>query len=124
MGYPDTFTGFCVKEPESWKKFSKHDLTPKPFGDKDIDVQVECCGVCGSDVHTITGGWGPYEGPLCVGHEVVGKAVQVGKDVKTVKVGDRVGVGAQVWSCLDCEQCKNGNENYCPHLVGKEDAPG
>lgn len=67
--------------------------------------------------HTITGGWGDYEGPLCVGHEVIGKAVRVGKDVKEIKEGDRVGVGAQVWSCLKCPQCKSANENYCPRLV-------
>lgn len=118
MGYPDTFEGFCIAGPKSWNKFEKQELTPKPFGDNDIDVQIEACGVCGSDVHTITGGWGDYEGPLCVGHEVVGKAVKVGKAVRSgIKEGDRVGVGAQVWSCLKCPQCKTANENYCPHLV-------
>lgn len=119
MGYPETFEGFCVAGPKTWSDFTKHELKPKPFGPDDIDVQIEACGVCGSDVHTITGGWGEYEGPLCVGHEVVGKAVKVGDDVKSIKVGDRVGVGAQVWSCLKCPQCKSLNENYCPHLVGK-----
>lgn len=117
MGYPETFQGFCVDSPKSWSTFKKQDLKPKPFGDKDIDVKIECCGVCGSDVHTITGGWGEYEGPLCVGHEVVGKAIKVGKDVKGIKEGDRVGVGAQVWSCLECQNCKDKNENYCPKLV-------
>lgn len=92
---------------------------PKQFGDNDIDIKIECCGVCGSDVHTVTGGWGDAPTPLCVGHEVVGKAIKVGSQVKDVKVGDRVGVGAQVWSCLKCPQCKNDNENYCPDQVGE-----
>lgn len=65
----------------------------------------------------IRGGWGDIPLPLCVGHEVVGHAVRVGSAVKTVKVGDRVGVGAQIWSCLECAQCKTGNENYCRCLV-------
>lgn len=56
--------------------------------------------------------------PLCVGHEVIGKAVKVGEKVTTVKVGDRVGVGAQIWSCLECKPCKTDNENYCPDKVG------
>lgn len=117
MGYPDTFTGFCVDEPGAWSTFRRAELTPKPFGDHDVDVQVEACGVCGSDVHTLTGGWGGFEAPLCVGHEVVGWAVRVGPRVGGVKVGDRVGVGAQVWACLDCGLCRGAHENYCPRLV-------
>jgi D-arabinose 1-dehydrogenase-like Zn-dependent alcohol dehydrogenase len=53
--------------------------------------------------------------PLCVGHEVIGRALKVGKDVKTIKVGDRVGVGAQIRSCLECGNCKADQENYCPN---------
>lgn len=69
-------------------------------------------------MHTITGGWGEASLPLCVGHEIVGTAIKVGKGVTTVKVGDRVGVGAQIWACLECKVCKSDNENYCPHQVG------
>lgn len=117
MGYPETFQGFCCQSAKTWNQYKKQELKPKPFEDNDIDVQIECCGVCGSDIHTVTGGWGEFEGPLCVGHEVVGKAVKVGKNVTSIKEGDRVGVGAQVWSCMKCEVCKSKNENYCPHLV-------
>lgn len=91
---------------------------PKPFDDNDVDIQIEACGVCGSDVHTITGGWGEASLPLCVGHEVIGKVIKVGPKVSTLKVGDRAGVGAQIWACLDCRICKSDNENYCPHQVG------
>lgn len=59
--------------------------------------------------------------PLCVGHEVIGKAIKVGDGVKTVKVGDRVGVGAQIWACLECKPCKSDNENYCPKKIGECD---
>ena len=91
---------------------------PKKFEDRDIDIKIECCGVCGSDVHTINGGWGDCPLPICVGHEVIGKAIKVGDKVTTVKVGDRVGVGAQIRACLECKLCKSDNENYCPHQVG------
>ncbi|KJK74986.1 hypothetical protein H634G_09621 [Metarhizium anisopliae BRIP 53293] len=117
MGYPDTFQGFCVDGPTTWNTFHKSELKPKPFGDHDVDVEIAACSICSSDLHTVTGGWGDYKGPLCVGHEVVGKAVQVGQHVKHLKVGDRVGVGAQVWACLECHLCKDKNENYCPKLV-------
>ena len=52
-----------------------------------------------------------------MGHEIVGKAIKVGKDVKTVKVGDRVGVGAQIGADLTCNNCQNDQENYCPNTI-------
>ncbi len=100
-----------------------HQFKPKPFEDNDIDILIECCGVCGSDVHSINGGWGEVPLPICVGHEVIGKAVKVGSKVSTVKVGDRVGVGAQIQSCMKCKQCKSDNENYCPKKVDTYGAP-
>ncbi|KAI1773167.1 GroES-like protein [Hypoxylon cercidicola] len=123
MPYPDEFEGFMINELGKYKDFKKQTFKPKVFGENDIDIKIECCGVCGSDVHTVTGGWGDAPTPLCVGHEVVGKAVKVGPQVKDVKVGDRVGVGAQIWSCLKCAQCKSDNENYCPSQVGTYGAP-
>jgi len=50
---------------------------------------------------------------LCVGHEIVGEAIKVGPKVTLIKPGQRVGVGAQSYSCLDCKQCANDNETYC-----------
>ncbi len=91
---------------------------PQP-GPEEIQIKIEACGVCGSDVHTINGGWGDCPLPICVGHEVIGKVIKVGDKVTTCKVGDRVGVGAQIQACLECKICKSDNENYCPHMVGK-----
>jgi D-arabinose 1-dehydrogenase-like Zn-dependent alcohol dehydrogenase len=55
----------------------------------------------------------------CVGHEIVGKTVRVGQNVKHIELGDRVGVGAQALSCLksDCPLCSTGRENYCPGII-------
>ncbi|KAI9825664.1 MAG: hypothetical protein M1832_001008 [Thelocarpon impressellum] len=93
---------------------------PKKWEETDIDIKVTHCGICGSDLHTLRSGWGPTRYPCCVGHEIVGTAVRVGSQVKKgIKVGDRVGVGAQSAACLkaDCEQCSIGQENYCPLKV-------
>lgn len=49
----------------------------------------------------------------------MGEVVRVGEKVKEFQVGDRAGIGAQVWACLECEVCKSDNENYCPHQVGE-----
>ncbi|RMD44980.1 hypothetical protein DV735_g101, partial [Chaetothyriales sp. CBS 134920] len=118
MPYPDTFEGFVISDHQKWTEFKKEEIQAKKFSDHDIDIKIECCGVCGSDVHTITGGWGQSRLPICVGHEIIGRAVRVGAQVTTdVQVGDRVGVGAQIWACLECGVCKSGNENYCPRWV-------
>ncbi|KAI9746366.1 MAG: hypothetical protein M1818_000078 [Claussenomyces sp. TS43310] len=127
-GYPKSFDGYVVDDVKKWSDFKKRCFEPKTFTERDIDVLIECCGVCGSDVHMITGGWSGGELPskdpgLCVGHEVIGKAIKVGSKVSSVKVGDRVGVGAQIWSCGKCPQCKSDNENYCPSSVDTYGAP-
>jgi alcohol dehydrogenase (NADP+) len=98
-------------------------IKPKKLEDHDVDVLIEACGVCGSDVHTINGGWGECPLPICVGHEMIGKAIKVGKSVTLIREGQRVGVGAQVRSCMTCQQCKENNENYCPHMVGSSPTP-
>ncbi|TGZ80840.1 NADPH-dependent medium chain alcohol dehydrogenase [Ascodesmis nigricans] len=121
MGYPDTFEGFMVEDPKKWSTFKRREFKPKKLEPYDVDLEIIACGVCGSDLHAATSGWGedmmPF--PLCPGHEVIGRVVAVGEKVNTLKVGDRAGVGAQIWSCLEdgCAQCKSGNENYCPKQV-------
>ncbi|KAL2869687.1 NAD(P)-dependent alcohol dehydrogenase [Aspergillus lucknowensis] len=101
-----------------WKEFE-----PKPWEETDVDIKITHCGICGSDLHTLRSGWGPTMYPCCVGHEIVGIAVRVGSQVTNgIKVGDRVGVGAQAESCLgrkgDCEDCASGNEQYCARHFG------
>ncbi|CZS90116.1 probable cinnamyl alcohol dehydrogenase [Rhynchosporium agropyri] len=117
MVYPDTFQGFQIEDPKNWTDFKLNEMTPKPFGDFDVDIKIQACGVCASDLHTISGGWGDQHFPLCVGHEIVGTALRVGPKVTLIKPGQRVGVGAQSYSCLDCRQCKNDNETYCRHQL-------
>ncbi|KAG7925894.1 hypothetical protein KL925_003656 [Ogataea polymorpha] len=115
--YPDSFEGFAVTDTNNWSTVSKIEFKPKPFGEYDVDICIHACGICGSDVHTVSGGWGQPDLPVIAGHEIIGEAVRVGNKVTTVKKGQRVGVGAQIWSCLKCEVCKANLENYCPHMV-------
>ncbi|KAK7527881.1 chaperonin 10-like protein [Phyllosticta citriasiana] len=116
------FEGWCGLSPEAaegnmvWQEYE-----PKPFSEDDVDIQISHCGICGSDIHSLRSGWGQTPYPCVVGHEIVGKAVRVGKNVKHIKEGARVGVGAQASSCLkpDCEACADGEqENHCPNMVG------
>ncbi|KAH6981014.1 zinc-binding dehydrogenase [Ilyonectria sp. MPI-CAGE-AT-0026] len=111
------FEGWLGLTPESVNgKMEWGAFEPKKWEEEDVDIQITHCGICGSDLHTLRSGWGETPYPCCVGHEIVGKAVRVGSNVKDIKVGDRVGVGAQARSCLqpDCVECSSGLENHCP----------
>lgn len=118
MPYPETTDAFAVTDIKNWSNFTRKELPLKKFEEHDVDIAIDACGVCASDVHTISGGWGEsIPLPLCVGHEVIGKVVKVGSKVTKVKVGDRAGIGAQIGADLTCDQCKNDQENYCPNSV-------
>ncbi|KAL9115732.1 MAG: hypothetical protein Q9227_000100 [Pyrenula ochraceoflavens] len=78
-----------------------------------------------SDLHTLRSGWAPANYPVVVGHEIVGKAVRVGPKAEgNIKIGDRVGVGAQSSSCLkpDCEDCSHNMEQFCAQMAPTFDA--
>lgn len=64
----DEAVGFEVDSPDTWNNFHKRVHKLKPQGDFDVDMKILACGVCGSDVHTLCGGWGDQHYPLCVGH--------------------------------------------------------
>ncbi|WP_427171474.1 NAD(P)-dependent alcohol dehydrogenase [Arthrobacter sp. 92] len=94
---------------------------PKP---DDIEIAVEFCGLCHSDVHATRGEWGGDTYPLVPGHEIVGRVTRVGSDVDDFTVGERVGVGCMVDSCRECEACLDGLEQYCENgLIGTYGAP-
>lgn len=90
-----------------------HSYDPGALGAHEVEVKVTHCGICHSDLHLIDNDWGVSTYPLVPGHEIVGMITSVGKDVRHLKVGDRVGIGWQCGACLDCEICIHGDENYC-----------
>lgn len=82
-------------------------------GAHDVEIAIDFCGLCHSDVHTIRSEWGPAKYPLTPGHEIVGTVSRVGADVVGFAVGDAVGVGCMVDSCRECDSCLEGFEQYC-----------
>jgi alcohol dehydrogenase (NADP+) len=85
----------------------------------DVQIDILYCGVCHSDLHTARNEWGGTVYPCVPGHEIVGRVTAVGKDVKNFKVGDLAGVGCLVDSCRECDNCKDGLEQYCSNgMVG------
>lgn len=79
----------------------------------DVEIAIEFCGLCHSDVHATRGEWGTQNYPLVPGHEIVGTVSRVGPAVTDFAPGDRVGVGCMVDSCRECESCLDGLEQYC-----------
>ncbi|ORX49162.1 GroES-like protein [Hesseltinella vesiculosa] len=112
----DTFHGWAVHSKDEPMKWTE--LPLKEFDADAVEMKVTHCGICGSDIHTMDSGWGPTPYPCVTGHEITGTITRVGENVKKFKVGDRAGVGAQSGSCLDCEDCKRGDEHLCSKRVG------
>lgn len=97
--------------------FEERDI-PKAKDDE-VLVKLEYVGICGSDLHYYeTGAIGDYvvEPPFVLGHEPGGTVVEVGKNVKHLKVGDRVALEPGK-TCGHCEFCKTGRYNLCPDVV-------
>ncbi|KAF1959147.1 alcohol dehydrogenase-like protein [Byssothecium circinans] len=104
---PESFHGWLGHDAQSAKgKLRWESFAPKPFAETDIDIKISHCGICGTDLHTLRSGWFPTHYPICVGHKIIGHVTRVGSAAASRhKIGDRVGVGAQAFSCqqADCE---------------------
>ncbi|MBB3038076.1 NAD(P)-dependent alcohol dehydrogenase [Hoyosella altamirensis] len=85
----------------------------REVGPHDVLIDIDYAGICHSDIHTIRGDWGPITYPQVVGHEIVGRVAQIGREVTKHQVGDVVGVGCQSNSCRTCAQCEQGHDQYC-----------
>jgi len=83
---------------------------PQPH---EVQLKVEACGVCRTDLHVIEGDLKHPKLPLVPGHQVVGVVTKLGSKSKRFKVGDRIGVAWLHHTCGKCHFCKAGKENLC-----------
>jgi uncharacterized zinc-type alcohol dehydrogenase-like protein len=91
---------------------------PGELGSQEVEIAITHCGICHSDLHLISNDWGISQYPFIPGHEIVGAVTAVGSDVRSLEVGQRVGLGWQSNSCGVCEWCIRGMENLCPQSEG------
>src|SRR5690349_12303789 len=84
------------------------------LGPEEVEVAVEHCGVCHSDLSVLNNDWGISQYPAVLGHEVVGRVTAIGPNAKGLEVGQRVGVGWDSASCMHCRQCMSGQHHLCP----------
>ncbi|WP_054788653.1 alcohol dehydrogenase catalytic domain-containing protein [Gracilibacillus dipsosauri] len=95
------------------KLFRKAEIQRRDLDSHDVLIEIKYAGICHSDIHTAHGEWGEVNYPLVPGHEIAGIVTDIGSEVTKYKVGDRVGVGCMVDSCGECENCRQGEEQYC-----------
>ena len=82
-------------------------------GPTDVHIQILYCGVCHTDLHIARNEWGGTTYPCVPGHEIVGRVIKAGAQVKKFKEGDLAAVGCMVDSCRTCDSCREGLEQFC-----------
>jgi uncharacterized zinc-type alcohol dehydrogenase-like protein len=87
-----------------------------PLGSEEVEVAVEHCGLCHSDLSVFKNDWGNARYPAILGHEVIGTVTALGPGTKNLTLGQRVGVGWNAGSCMHCRQCMTGRHHLCPEV--------
>ncbi|MEM7192663.1 MAG: NAD(P)-dependent alcohol dehydrogenase [Pseudomonadota bacterium] len=88
-----------------------------PIGPEEVEIAVQSCGICHSDVSVVNNEWGISTFPAVPGHEVIGEVVSLGPQAKGLYLGQRVGLGWSAASCMHCPQCLAGDGNLCAENV-------
>lgn len=98
---------------EAGEKLEPFEYEPGPLGREQVEIDVDYCGICYSDLSMLQNHWQMTEFPFVPGHEVAGKIAAVGENIKHLRVGQKVGLGWYSRSCMTCPQCMSGNHNLC-----------
>ncbi|MGO1384519.1 MAG: NAD(P)-dependent alcohol dehydrogenase [Arachnia sp.] len=104
-------TAYAIDSPTGG--FQRTTVTRRDPGPTEVAFDIAYAGICHSDIHTAREEWGKVAFPLVPGHEIAGIVTSIGSDVTEFAVGDRIGVGCFVDSCRECDECKDGNQQFC-----------
>ena len=103
---------------EAGGKLKPFEYDPGPLGYQEVEIDVEHCGICHSDLSMLSNEWGMSQYPLVPWHEIVGTIAKAGEGVSNIKVGDKVGLGWHAGYCLTCHSCLSGDHNMCATAQG------
>lgn len=106
-----TVQAYAASEPGGALRPFRFDLGD--LGPEEVDIQVQYCGICHSDLSMLDNEWGMTTYPLVPGHEIVGRVIAKGAHVATVEIGQTVGLGWFSKSCMRCGECMDGDHNLC-----------
>src|SRR5438445_179079 len=115
------YAAASAASPLALTQIKRRDVTPS-----DVQIEILFCGICHSDLHQVRNEWKsvmPTTYPCVPGHEIVGRVVKTGAEVTKFKSGDLVGVGCLVDSDRTCPECKEGLEQFCPHITLTYNSP-
>jgi uncharacterized zinc-type alcohol dehydrogenase-like protein len=116
----------ALAAPQAGAALQPFSYEPGPLGADEVEIAVEHCGICHSDLSMLDNEWGFTAYPFVPGHEAVGRVVALGAQARGVRVGQRVGLGWTASSCMACEQCLGGHQNLClsaqPTIAGRHGA--
>ena len=102
---------YAASEPSG--ELKPFEFDPGPLRRDEVEIEVESCGICHSDLSMIDNEWGLSQYPIVAGHEAIGSISALGEDVKNLKVGQKVGLGWQSGYCMTCQNCLDGDHNLC-----------
>lgn len=103
---------------EAGGRLAPFEYDPGPLGGDEVEIEVESCGLCHSDLSMLDNEWGITAYPFVPGHEVIGRVAALGAHAKGLEVGHRVGLGWTARSCLHCDQCLGGRHHLCRQALG------
>lgn len=103
----------ALASPSLGKPLEPLEFEPGELAPEQVDIDVEYCGICHSDLSMLNNDWQMTQYPFVPGHEIVGKIRAVGDRVTHLTPGQTVGLGWFSQSCMTCEQCVIGNHNLC-----------
>ncbi len=99
--------------PSQGAELELREIELPPLKPHEVQIEISHCGLCHTDIHMRDNDWGISNYPLVAGHEGLGHISAVGDQVRSLRVGDRVGVGWLRDSCGGCRNCRRGRDNLC-----------
>ena len=111
MSQKNTIRAYAAMQPGAALvpyEFDAGDLQPHQ-----VEVKVEYCGLCHSDVSVLNNDWGSSVYPVVAGHEIIGTIIGLGSEARGLQLGQRVGIGWTAESCQHCDYCIAGDQVMC-----------
>lgn len=107
-----------VKKDNEYGNMQLEEIDESIVNRNQVKIKVAYSGICGSDIHSYKGEYKNLRPPVVLGHEFSGIVVDVGSNVRGIKIGDKVTSETTYYICGKCDYCKSIDYNLCPNRKG------